>query len=412
MFVKLALRSLLDRKGSIGLTLFAMSVSIFVILGVEHIRYQSKENFSSSLSGIDLVVGSKTSDLNLLLYSVFRIGDPVNNISWRSFEKISSHPKVKWTIPISLGDSHRGYPVLGTTENYFKHYKYGKNKKLALKNGYIFKDLFDVVIGFEIAKKFDYKIGDSIIFSHGMANSSFTLHKGKPFKVVGILEITGSPVDRTLHVKLEAIEALHSQTGEIDTNTRHSDLAGKLNRQDFTPANITAFMVGLKSKISTFQMRREINNYQMEPLLAIIPGVALIELWQMMEVITVSMFVISVLVFISTSLGVSAILLSSISQRGTEIHLLRVIGAPRRFIFFLVQFETIIITTISSLLALFFLTILLSFSQSLLLSKLGIRINEFAVNNHNLGLLTIMLIASSLISLIPSIYGYKKTNKL
>ena len=155
MFVKLALSSLLDRKGSIGLTLFAMSVSIFVILGVEHIRYQSKESFSSSLSGVDLVVGSKTSDLNLLLYSVFRIGDPVNNITWRSFEKISSHPKVKWTIPISLGDSHRGYPVLGTTENYFKHYRYGKNKELVLKNGYIFKDLFDVVIGLEIAKKFD-----------------------------------------------------------------------------------------------------------------------------------------------------------------------------------------------------------------------------------------------------------------
>ena len=411
MFVKLAITSLLDRKGSIGLTIFAMSVSIFIILGVEHIRYQSKESFSSSLSGVDLVVGSKTSDLNLLLYSVFRIGDPVNNISWKSFEKISKHPKVKWTIPISLGDSHRGYPVLGTTENYFRYFRYDKDKRLVLKNGQLFKGLFDVVIGCEIARKFDYKIGDSVIFSHGMANSSFTLHKEKPFKIIGILEITGTPVDRTLHVKLEAIEAIHSQSVNLDKSNRFNDLAGKSNQQDLTPGNITAFMVGLKSKISTFQMRREINNYQMEPLLAIIPGVVLIELWQMMETVTISLFAVSVLVFVSTCFGVSAILLSSISQRGTEIHLLRVIGAPKRFIFFLLQFETIIITTLSSFLALFFLTISLSFSQGFLLSKLGIRINEFVVNNHNLGVLIIMIVASSFISLIPSVYGYIKTNK-
>ena len=93
----------------------AMTVSIFVLLAVEHIRYQAKESFANTVSGVDLIVGSRTGSLNLLLYSVFHIGSPTNNVSWESYEDISSNSQVEWAIPISLGDSHKGYRVVGTT---------------------------------------------------------------------------------------------------------------------------------------------------------------------------------------------------------------------------------------------------------------------------------------------------------
>ena len=101
MFIRLAYKSLLDRKGSILMTLLAISVSVFVLLGIEHIRQQAKESFSNTLSGTDLIVGARTSNLNLLLYSVFRVGNPTNNIGWETYNNIATNTNIVWTIPIS-----------------------------------------------------------------------------------------------------------------------------------------------------------------------------------------------------------------------------------------------------------------------------------------------------------------------
>ena len=94
MLFRLAVKSLLDRKSSVILSCIAMTISIFVLLGVEHIRKESKESFSSTISGADLIVGARSGQLNLLLYSVFRLGSPVNNISWRSYQEIAANPNV------------------------------------------------------------------------------------------------------------------------------------------------------------------------------------------------------------------------------------------------------------------------------------------------------------------------------
>ena len=210
MFLKLALESLIDRKGSVLLTLIAMMVSIFLLLSVEHIRFQTKESFASTLSGVDLVVGAKTGNLNLLLYSVFRIGKPTNNISWKSFKTFATSPKVNWAIPLALGDSHKGFPVLGTNKDYFKYYSYGQKKKLTFTHGGVFDGLFDVVLGSEVARKLKLKLGENLVVSHGLSEISFVKHDEMPFKIVGILKPTGTPVDHTLHVSLQAIEAIHS----------------------------------------------------------------------------------------------------------------------------------------------------------------------------------------------------------
>ena len=130
MLIKLAVKSLRDRKGSVLLSIIAMTVSIFVLLGVEHIRYQTKESFANTVSGTDLIVGARTGSLNLLLYSVFKIGSPTNNISWRSFEKIARNTKVNWAVPLSLGDSHKGFRVFGTDQRYFEHFSYGNQHRL------------------------------------------------------------------------------------------------------------------------------------------------------------------------------------------------------------------------------------------------------------------------------------------
>ena len=412
MFIKLALKSLLDRKGSVALSLMAMTVSIFVLLGVEHIRHQAKESFANTVSGVDLIVGARTGSLNLLLYSVFRIGSATNNINWQSYQKIIASPKVKWAIPISLGDSHKGYRVLGTTQNYFKHFSYGKKHRLAFDKGRAFNSVFDVVLGSEVAKKLDYQLEDKLILSHGIASTSFSQHDDRPFNVVGILEPTGTPVDQTLHVSLHGIEAIHIDWKQGVKIPNSGITQSQLEQANLQPKSITAFMLGLESKIATFGVQREINNYRQEPLLAILPGVALSEFWQMLRVLENTLFLVSVLVFIAACLGVSAMLLSSIREREREIQLLRVIGASPVFLFFLIELEALVITLWSIILGSGLLAASLAIAKGYLVSHFGLHITEAIYSEGTIGILITILLVSFIAALIPSIYAFKKSIRI
>ncbi|MEL6861618.1 MAG: ABC transporter permease, partial [Pseudomonadota bacterium] len=148
----LAWRSLLNRKASAFLTVLAIALSVALFLGVEKARNAAKAGFDNTISGTELIVGAPSGQINLLLYSVFRLGNATAEVSWGAYEEIDARPDVAWTVPISLGDSHRGYRVLGTNQGYFEHYRYGQRQQLELAEGAIFDDLFDAVIGAELAK--------------------------------------------------------------------------------------------------------------------------------------------------------------------------------------------------------------------------------------------------------------------
>ncbi|AWB65571.1 peptide ABC transporter permease [Saccharobesus litoralis] len=400
MFAKLAFKSLVDRKGSVLLTVLAMTVSVFVLLGVEQIRYQAKESFAKSVSGVDLIVGAKTGSLNLLLYSVFRMGSPTNNISWQAYQEVASNPLVDWAVPMMLGDSHQGYRVLGTTPEYFSQFSYGNKHKLSFAHGQAFNQLFDVVLGAEVAKKLQYKLGDKLVLAHGVARNSFSLHKDKPFQVVGILAPTGTPVDQTLHVSLAGIEAIHA-------NWQQNRRSGV--NQD--PKAITAFMLGLKSRMATFRVQRAINTYKKEPLLAILPGVALSELWRMMSVLENTLRLVSVLILFAAILGLSAMLLASIRERKQEIYLLRVMGARPWFLFVLIELEALLITLLSVLLGIVSLYLTLIFASDYLATEFGLFIQIQALSTNAWYLIASILVAAVIVSAIPSLQAYKRARK-
>jgi putative ABC transport system permease protein len=390
MFIRLAWRSLLNRRGSVALTFLAISVSVFVLLGIEHIRQQAKFSFNNTVSGVDLIVGARTGDINLLLYSAFRLGSATNNLTWESYQEIAKKSKVAWTIPISLGDSHKGYRVMGTTIDYFKHFRYGQKKPLEFTDGEAFSEVFDVVLGAVVARKLNYQLNDELVLAHGIASTSFILHDETPFRVVGILKPTGTPVDYTLHVSLSGIEAIHS------------DLA----LHDVTPKNITAFMLGLHSKMATFHMQREINNYRAEPLSAILPGVTLTQLWQMMTIMENTLILVSALVLLASLLGLSAMLLASIRERQREIAIMRSLGAPPLFVFMLIQTEALLITLASSAFALLLLFVSLLCFQNFLADNFSLSISTYVLDKNILYLLLSIIISALVISLIPAISAY------
>ena len=201
--LKLAIKSAWNRRLTLGLMLISIALSVAMLLGVERFRNEAHEGFSHSVSGTDLIVGARTSPVQLMLYAVFRIGEASNNIHIKAYNDITANPMVAWTIPISLGDSHHGFPVIGTTAAYFEHFNYGDGQSLVLSQGKPFNTVFDTVIGAEVAKQLHYKLGQHITLSHGMGGSGLAEHADKPFTVVGILAPTGTPVDRSVHISLE-----------------------------------------------------------------------------------------------------------------------------------------------------------------------------------------------------------------
>ena len=221
-----AYQSLLYRLSGVALAITAVAISVFVLLSVEHVRHEARSSFASTVSNVDLIVGARTGEINLLLLSIFRIGNPTANISWESVEKISEQRNVEWVVPISLGDSHKNYRVVGTSAEFFDRYKYGQNKPLVFKDGQRFNTTLDVVIGSHVATELAYGLGDELVLSHGMADTSFTHHDEVTFAVSGVLATTGTPVDNALFVSLDAIEPIHADE-ESEHHSVHNEQDGQ-----------------------------------------------------------------------------------------------------------------------------------------------------------------------------------------
>lgn len=404
----LAWKSLRNRKATALLTVMTVAISVILLMGVERIRTQAKESFANTISGTDLIVGGRSGQVNLLLYSVFRIGNATNNIDWQSYQEFANHRAVAWAIPISLGDSHQGFRVMGTNHSYFEHFKYGSKQPLTFAQGSPFQGLFETVLGADVAKQLGYHIGSEIIIAHGISDVGFSRHDNLPFKVVGILAPTGTPVDKTVHVSLEAIEAIHVGW-ESGARMGPSPEASVLEQKAFQPKQITAMMLGLKSRIQTFALQREINTYRDEPLSAIMPGVALHELWGMMSVAEQALMAVSVFVVIAGLLGMLSSLLTSLQERRREMAILRAMGARPRHVFTLLISEASLLTFAGIALGVAGVYALLSVAQPIIQQQYGINLTMTAISPHEWMLLAFVQIAGVLIGFIPAIRAYKQS---
>ena len=404
MLLKLTLNSLYARLLTVSMTIFAISLSLMLYLSVEKLRSSAYTSFTNTISQTDLIVGSRTGSVQLLLYSIFRIGNATNNITWESYQDIIEKDEVEWAVPISLGDSHKGYRVMGTNKDFFKHYKYRGNKSLVIKDGKYFSDLYDVVLGFGVAEKLDYQINSSIIVSHGL--KSFTDHDDQPFKVSGILAKTGTPVDNTIIVSLKAIEAIHvdwSSGAKIPGQVTPID---EIRKMDLATSNITAILLGIDSKLKIFQFQRWINEYPEEALTAILPGVALQELWRIVGVVENILLGISFVVILTTLMGMAAIVLSSLNERRREMAIWRAMGASPKIVIGLLMLEALIISCVSIFLSTFLLFILLYFLQPWIDTTYGILVTVEMFSLSDIYIFILFIFAAMFVSLIPALRAY------
>ena len=403
----LALSSAWNRRATLCLVVFSIALSTALLLGMERVRTQVRENFVQAVSGTDLVVGARGSDLQLLLYAVFHMGKATNNMGWESAQRLDQRSDVAWTIPVSLGDSHKGFAVVGTTPDFFTRYQYRRHSALQFAQGQQFEGIFDVVLGAEVAAKQHYKLGDRVLLSHGTGDSRLSLHADKPFAVCGILAPTGTPVDRALYISLAAMEAIHIDwQGGAPTPGLHvrPDQVSKFN---LTPKTVTAVLVGLKNRARVFAAQREINADQQEALMAVMPGVALDQLWSLLRTGESALRILSWLVTVAGLAGLVATILAGLGERRRELAVLRAAGASPRDIVALLSLESLLLVLTGTLAGAAITATLLAVFSPVLAHAFGLSISLSWPTTTEWQLLGAINAAGFVAGLIPAWRAYR-----
>ena len=561
LVLDLALKSLRNRAFSTSLTVGSIALSVALLIGVENVRVGMRESFSNTISQTDLIVGTKGGTIQLLLYSVFGMGAPTENVSWEAYRQWADHPAVEWTIPYSLGDSHRGFRVIGTNEDFYHRYRYRGGQEIALAEGRASGGLYDVTLGADVASELGYTLGDEIAVTHGIGEVGFLVHDHMPFTVVGVLAKTFTPVDRALYVTLEGMEAIHLEEGassddghvhdeaeaapaddghvheeaeesapvddghahddeveaadadeghtheeeaetaaaddghdheeemettaeddghdheeeaeaapmdddhahddesetvaaddghvhdeaeeiadaddghahEEETETTaeddghdheetaaaqtddghdheddgHAHVEAELSIEDVEVNQVTSFFVGTTDRRDVLQLQREINDFEDEPMMAVIPGVALNEMWRSLGYAETGLRLISIFVVLVGLLGMLVSLYTSLDERRREMAILRAVGAGPKRIVSLLVLESVCLAAAGALAGFVLVYVLLLAGQSLVEAQVGLFIPISPPGSIELLFLGAVVTAGFLIGFVPALKAYR-----
>ena len=408
ILLRLAFKSLRARSLATTLTIFSIGLSVMLLVGVDRLRDAAQAGFSGTISHTDLIAGARGGGLPLLLSSIFHIGNASNNISWESYQHFAHHPAVAWTIPISMGDSHHGYRVIATDDNFYAHYHYRRDHSLRFAQGHAPEGLFDVALGAEVAARLHYHLGQQIVLAHGIEEKSILNHANTPFTIVGILDQTATPVDRALYITLLGEEAMHFGWSD-GTPPAIGEAIPAIDPSKLKVDQITAFLIGTKSRVSTLYLQREINTYKPEPLTAIIPAYTLQELWSLLDYADTALSLVSAAVLVVGLLAMLIALYTTLNERRREIAILRAVGLHARQIFLLFLFESTLIAATGTVLG-------IAAVYGLLFAFRGLIENHFGLPVALVGLSTRVelyavatIVSAAILGTIPAFRAYRNS---
>ena len=432
MLLRLAWLSLMNRRTTVLLTILSIACSVMLLLGVERVRQESRESFLSTVSGTDLVVGARSGGPQLLLQAVFNVGFPTQNLSRASYAMVGEDRRVEWIIPLSMGDMHRGFRVVGTTTAFRDHYRFARDQGLQLTQGGWFTDEHTAVLGAEVARELGYAVGQSIVVSHGAGEISFVHHDEHPFAVSGVLAPTGTPVDRVVLVSLAGVDAMHADfvgAAEHDhdvTDPLAAAMAAAIARDTHHDhdhghdhdhvhdehcnhgldglvgtGSLSALLVGLNDRAAALGVQRMINTYEAEALTAVLPGVALQELWSVLGVVERVLLFLGGFVVVVGLLGMLSNLLGTLDQRRREMAILRSVGARPRHLLLLLVGESFWVSAMGALLGLGLLSVAMLVGTPLLEARYGLHFALAWPTANEWVLLVVIVTAGTLIGLIP-----------
>ncbi|WP_281973897.1 FtsX-like permease family protein [Ruegeria faecimaris] len=485
----LCYKSLLNRRFIAALTVLSVALSVALIVGVERLRTEARAGFANSASGIDLIIAARGNDVQILMATVFGVGTTGAGISWDSYEMIEDLPQVSWTVPIMMGDNHRGYPVIGTSEQYFDHFRHSGGQQLIFAEGVPFMSPDGAVIGAKVAQAFGYTSGTEIVNAHGSGEVAFDVHDEAPFTVTGVLGHTGTAVDRMVFVSLEGFDALHDEPasevadpfvlidapevagehedhhtehshsedhadseftdGHVDhgdghgqnddyaehgepdehdeghqehddSHTHESDHESEVEAvttsgghdhggHEHEPGTINAIFVGLEEKTAVLSVQRQLADHRDEALTAVLPNVALLQLWSITSTAETALRLMAGAVAVAGMIGMVVMLSASLDNRRREFAILRSVGATPAGVFSLILLEAVLLLLAGIVLGVIALSVLTLLIDPILAANFGLRIGVGLPSFREVLLIVIVFCSGLLASIIPALRVYRMT---
>ena len=407
--LSLLLKSMRSRIIPTSLVTISLMASMVLLLSIERIQQGAEEGFNQSISGVDAIIGPRSSSIELVLYTVFHLGRPTNNITTKTVNDVKLRGDISWLVPIALGDSHKGFRVVATEPNYFEHIKYANSQPLVFSKGVAFAELSEAVLGSDVAEKLSYTVGSKIQITHGSVESIGSKHDDFSFMVTGILNKTGTPIDQAIFLDLKGYELLHLgwKSGKKIFNLDDINLSS-LPEDALIPKTVTAAFIGLKSKLTLFNFSKNIREYPKEAISAVIPGIALSELWSIVGLVDKGFQLLSWIIIAISLIAMVTLIIASLDNRKQEMTIYRANGASPKFLAMMVLCESLVIGLTAIVGAIILVTIVTYFATVQLNLALGISPSFKWISMGEITVFSFILLAGALSSLIPAVMVFRK----
>jgi len=332
--IALAFKYLWSRPLQAVLNLLLLTLGLASIAFVLLASEQIDRAFQRDLAGIDLVVGAKGSPMQLILAGVFHIDVPPGNISLEDVQELRKHPQVDKLIPLSLGDSFRGFRIVGTTTDYLAHYK------MTFAQGQAWARPMEAAIGAQVAQATGMVTGDSFIGSHGLGGGGHE-HGENPYRIKGVLAPCGCVVDRLILTPTESVWQVHEKATAMDEEDRKALEAER---------EITIALITYKSPLAAVTFPRYVN--ASTDMQAAAPAVEVSRLLRMLGVGSEVLRGVGAVLLITAALSVFIAFWNAVRERRADLAMLRMLGATPAKVAALLLCEALWLAVLASVLGL------------------------------------------------------------
>ncbi len=404
MILKIAWKNAWFKPLNTVLSVVLLTASVAIISLLILLQKQFEKQFSSNIDGVDLVIGAKGSPMQLILSSVYQMDAPTGNINYAAAKVWMKHPFVKTAIPLAFGDNYRGFKILGTTEDYMKKYE------ATITSGKMFTKNFEVVLGNEVAKKMNLKVGDTFLSSHGDAEQG-EVHEEHPYIVVGIASKTGKVIDNLILSNIESVWAMHHHEEETAAVVAHQHEEGEEHHHEGVHNHdedheITAVLVKLKNKMGFVLWPRLIaQNTNMQ---AASPAIEINRLFSLFGIGLDALQYLAYGIMFISGISIFIALYNTLKERKYEFALMRVSGARRSQLLILVLFESILLCIIGFILGTIVgrVALYLISTSTEETYKMAFNPFEFAVKEEGILFLTTIFVGI-IAAVIPAVKAYR-----
>ena len=338
----LSFKYLWSRPLAAALNVLLLALGVASITLVLLTSSQIDQAFERDLKGIDVVVGAKGSPMQLILAGVFHIDTPTGNIPLADVRALQQDPRVATLIPLSLGDSFRGFRIVGTTADYVTHYE-AKLANTEVK-GAMFKAPLEAVVGADVAQSTGLSTGKSFIGSHGLSTQGHA-HGDTPYQVTGVLAPCACVLDRLIVTATESVWRVHEKAIEGDTPLDAEDKKAIADDREVTLA-----LIRYTSPLAAVSFPRFVNTTT--GMQAAAPAIEITRLLRMVGVGTDVLRGFGAVLLLTAGLSVFIALWNAVRERRADLAMLRMLGASPQKVAGLLVCEALWLAILASILGL------------------------------------------------------------